>query len=114
MVEHRDQFQSRLKHINRKHAAMSEGFSAQMRPDGLLVLQPRRVQSRISARTVLFFAAAFLLFKGFLIAALGSASYDERVARLSGGSAVERAGAFLMQAEPASMYIAQKIGPVLR
>ncbi|MEW2912683.1 hypothetical protein [Leisingera sp. JC11] len=114
MGEHRDQFQSRLKHINRKHTAMSEGFSAKMRPDGLLVIQPRRVQSRISARTVVFFAAAFLLFKGFLMAALGFGSYDERVRALAEGSVIERAGAFVMQADPASVYVAQKIGPVLR
>lgn len=114
MGEHRDTFQSRLKHINRKHTAMSEGFSAKMRPDGLLVIQPRRVQSRISARTVVIFAGAFLLFKGFLMAALGFSSYDERVRTLAEGSALERAGAFIMQADPASVYIAQKIGPVLR
>ncbi|WP_424980568.1 hypothetical protein [Leisingera sp. S232] len=114
MGEHRDTFKSRLKHINRKHNAMCEGFSAEMRPDGLLILQPRRVQSRISARSLVLFAGAFLLFKGFLMAALGFASYDERVARLTQGSVLERSGAFIMQADPVSVYIAQKIGPVLR
>ena len=63
---------------------------------------------------MLFFAGAFLLFKGFLMAALGFGSYDERVVTLAQGSAVERAGAFIMQADPASVFIAQKIGPVLR
>mgnify|MGYP000214899790 CR=1 FL=1 len=114
MGEHRDQFQSRLKQINRKHEAMSGGYSAKLRPDGLLVVKPRRVQSRISGRSVLFFAAAFLLFKGFLMAALGFGSYDERVRTLAQGSGVERAGAFVMQADPVSVLIARKIGPVLR
>ncbi|KIC10690.1 hypothetical protein RA19_09800 [Leisingera sp. ANG-M1] len=114
MGEHRDQFQARLKHINRKHEAISGGYTAKLRPDGLLVVKPHRVQSRISGRSVLFFVAAFLLFKGFLMAALGFGSYDERVSTLAQGSAVERAGAFVMQADPASVFVAQKIGPILR
>ncbi|CUI00540.1 hypothetical protein PNH50_13290 [Leisingera aquaemixtae] len=114
MGEHHDQFQARLKQINRKHEAMAGGYSAKLRPDGLLVIKPGSVQSRISARTLVFFAAAFLLFKGFLMAALGFGSYDQRVRTLAGGSAVERAGAFIMQADPVSVFFAQKIGPVLR
>jgi hypothetical protein len=114
MGEHRDQFQARLKQINRKHEAMSGGYSANLRPDGLLVVKPRRVQSRISARTAVFFVAAFLLVKGFLMAALGVGSYAERVQALAGGSGIERAGAFIMQADPLSVLVAQKIGPVLR
>ncbi|UWQ48880.1 hypothetical protein K3722_13465 [Leisingera caerulea] len=114
MGEHRDQFQARLKQINRKHEALSGGYSARLRADGLLVVNPRRVQSRISARTLIFFTAAFLLFKGFLMAALGFGSYDERVRRLADGSGLERAGAFIMQADPVSVFFAQKIGPVLR
>jgi len=114
MGEHRDQFQARLKQINRKHEAMSGGYSAKLRPDGLLVVKPHRVQSRISARTLVFFTAAFLVFKGFLMAALGFGSYDERVQTLAAGSGLERAGAFIMQADPVSVFIAQKIGPVLR
>ncbi|MBY6069229.1 hypothetical protein KUW17_20970 [Leisingera aquaemixtae] len=114
MGEHRDQFQSRLQQINRKHMAMSGGYSAKMRPDGLLVIKPHRVQSRISARTLVFLAAFFLLFKGFLMAALGFGSYDERVRTLAAGSVVERAGAYIMQADPVSVFIAQNIGPVLR
>ncbi|WP_264212702.1 hypothetical protein [Leisingera thetidis] len=114
MGEHRDQFQARLKQINRKHEALSGGYSAKLRPDGLLVVKPRRVQSRISGRTLVFFAAAFLLFKGILMAALGFGSYDERVQTLAGGTALERAGAFLMQADPVSVFAAQKIRPMLR
>lgn len=114
MGEHRDQFQARLKQINRKHEAMSGGYSAKLRPDGLLVVKPHRVQSRVSARTLIFFTAAFLVFKGFLMAALGFGSYDERVQTLALGSGLERAGAFIMQADPVSVFLAQKIGPVLR
>lgn len=114
MSEHRDQFQARLKQIRQKHAALSGGYSAKLRPDGLLVVKPRKVQPRISGRTLVFFAAAFLLFKGFLMAVLGFGSYDERVQRLAEGSGIERAGALLMQADPLSVYAAGKIGPLLR
>ncbi|WP_323779855.1 hypothetical protein [Leisingera sp.] len=114
MGEHRDQFQARLKQINRKHEALSAGYSAKLRPDGLLVVRPHRLRTRGSGRSILLFVAAVLLFKSFLMAALGFGSYDARVQTLAAGSGVERAGAFLMQADPVSVFVARKIGPVLR
>ncbi|AHD01649.1 hypothetical protein [Leisingera methylohalidivorans] len=114
MGEHRDQFQARLKQINRKHKALSAGYSAKLRPDGLLVVKPHRLQSPVSGRSILLFVAAFLLFKSFLMAVHGFDSYDERVQTLAAGSGVEHAGAFLMQADPVSVFFARKIGPVLR
>jgi hypothetical protein len=109
------QFQNRLRSLERKHYKTStRGYTTRMRPDGLIVVKPRRAPSRISGKSVLMFVAAFLLFKGFLIANLGIVGYDERIARLNEGTPVEQAGAWVMQIEPASEWIATKIGPVLR
>ena len=46
MGEHHDQFQARLKQINRKHEAMAGGYSAKLRPDGLLVIKPGTLDDR--------------------------------------------------------------------
>jgi hypothetical protein len=114
MSKDRDQFQSRLKQIDRKHNALSAGYSARMQPDGLLVMKPRRVQSRFTGRTLVYLLVIFLLFKGFLMAALGGATYDARVQRLTTGNTVEQAGAFVMQRDPLSALIADQVAPMLR
>lgn len=114
MSEEALQFKNRLRRLERKHAAMTNGYQAQMRPDGLIVMTPRRSGPRISRKAVLLFLAAFFVFKGFLIANIGVDGYQDRVASLQNGNSVEVAGAWVMQIDPLSEWIAQKIGPVLR
>lgn len=108
------QFEDRLRLLSRKHRAMSHGYVTRMQPDGLIVAQPRRQPIRIPARAVILFVLAFFGFKAFLVANLGPQTYDERLARLNDGTVVEQAGAFVMQADPLTMYVARQIGPILR
>ncbi|NIZ13343.1 hypothetical protein HCZ87_08075 [Phaeobacter sp. HF9A] len=86
-----------------------------MRSDGLIVVEPRRVvRSRISGRSLILFVCVILAFKGFLMATLGPANYDYRVEKLRDGSLVEQGGAWIMQADPASAMIAERLAPLLR
>ncbi|WP_406648586.1 hypothetical protein QEZ52_05860 [Aliisedimentitalea scapharcae] len=114
MSEEALQFKNRLRRLERKHTAMSNGYRAQLRSDGLIMMTPQRKKSAISGRAVILFVLAFLAFKGFLIANIGIEGYQDRVDRLRSGNAVEAAGSWVMQIDPASELIAEKIGPVLR
>jgi len=114
MVHDQLHFDERLRRLERKHRAMSRGYTTRMQPDGLIVAKPKRAQVRISGRSMLLFALAFIAFKGFLIANLGELGYEERVDRLSDGTLVEKAGAFVMQIDPLSQFAAEQIGPILR
>ena len=109
------EFQERLRQLDRKHAKAAHGFRARMRSDGLIVVEPQKVvRSRISGKVFILFLVVGLMFKGFLVAALGYSSYDARVAQLAQGSFVERGGAFLMQRDPISTRIAEELRPILR
>jgi len=114
MVNDQLHFDERLRRLERKHRAMSRGYTTHMLPDGLIVAKPKRAQVRISGRSILLFAMAFIAFKGFLIANLGSLGYEERLARLDNGTMVERGGAFVMQIDPLSKFAAEQIGPIFR
>lgn len=118
MGEDRYQFQARLAQLNRKHAAMSQGCSAQMRADGLIVVKPdaprHRGRGRSLLRLMVLAAAAVVLFKGLLLAVLGEATYAQRVAGLGGGNLLEQAGAVVMRSDPLSEHLAGRIRPVLR
>lgn len=114
MVQNHADFESRLRRLTRKHRAMANGYSMQVRPDGLIVSKPRRVRRGISARSVLIFLAVFMLFKGYLIAFHGVPGYEDRVERLRAGSLPEQAGAFVMQVDPLSALAARHLAALTR
>ena len=85
-----------------------------MQPDGLIVSRPKRQPIQISFRVVIFFLAAFIGFKAFLFAGVGPLTYQDRLANLQSGTVVEKAGAYVMQADPLTVYVATQIGSNLR
>lgn len=114
MADSQVHFDRRIRRLSRKHDAMSRGYSVSMRPDGLVVVKPRRSRPGIPPKSLFMFFAAFFLFKGFLLANLGAETFEGRIDRLSSGTPVEQAGAWVMQADPLTKFIAAKMGPVLR
>ena len=114
MVDKPMEFDQRVRRLNKKHQAMSRGYFARMRSDGLIVMKPHRVRSALPLRVLVMFGVAFFVFKAFLLAALGHASYSDRVERLSEGTSVEKAGAWVMQVEPITELIATQLGSILR
>ena len=108
------QFAKRLRKLARKDRAMERGFSTQLRADGLLIVKPKRRISPISARSVVLFLAALILFKGLAIGHLGLTTYESQLGELSKGTTVEQAGAWVMQPEPASIFVAGILRPYLR
>jgi hypothetical protein len=114
MVKNQIQFDERLRQLSRKHRAMSRGYVTQIQSDGLIIARPVRQPIQIPVRAVLLFVLAFFGFKAFLVANLGPQTYDDRLARLNEGTIVEQAGAYVMQADPLTMWGAKQIGPILR
>jgi len=114
MVDAHIQFNKRLRKIGRKHEAMERGYTTQLRADGLIVAQPRRARVQVPVKGIALTVAAFFGFKAFLLATLGPASYDARLVDLRSGTFVEQAGAWAMQADSASMFMAKHLRPMLR
>lgn len=107
-------FQKRMRHIERRHSKLSKGYLMTVTHDGLVVPQPRRLNLRFPVRALLVAALSVVFFKAFALAFLGTASYDARISALASGTAAERMGAFLMQADPVSRFVADKIAPYIR
>ena len=114
MAKQQLMFDQRLNLLARKHQALSRGYVARIQPSGLIVAQPRRRIARLPRRAVFLFLLAFIAFKVFLVANLGVQTYDDRLTRLQAGTFVEQGGAFVMQIDPLTMYLAKQVGPVLR
>lgn len=114
MTESHAMFDKRLKSLDRKHQALARGYTPRVRDDGLIVLKPRRRGFSISPRAVLMAVAGFFLFKAFMVASLGTTTYDARVDRLAIGTPIEQGGAWVMQIDPVTQFVAGQIGPYIR
>ena len=114
MVDAHGQFNKRLRKIGRKHQALERGYVTNLRPDGLIVAEPRRARVQIPVKGIALVIIAFFAFKGFLLATLGPATYDERLINLRSGTMVERGGAWAMQADRVSLLVSHYLGPILR
>lgn len=115
MIEAQLDFNKRVSTLDRKHAAMSQGYKTSMRRDGLIVVKPtRRARLGFPLKMLLALAVGFFAFKGLMLAALGDITYNERVAKLNQGSAVERGGAWVMQIDPATKFLSGFISPYIK
>ncbi|WP_208348825.1 hypothetical protein [Pseudaestuariivita rosea] len=56
---------------------------------------------------------AFFVFKGLMLAHLGVADYENQIVLLQQGTSVEQAGAWAMQVDPLTQWLAAQIGPYL-
>jgi hypothetical protein len=106
-------FDKRLQRINKSHDRLSRGYVMAVNPDGLVVMRPQRRQVHFPLRGILLLAVATMAFKAFLYAEIGPGTYQDRVARLGGGTLPEAAGAWLMQADPVTVYLGSELKPYL-
>ncbi len=109
MTDSRTDFDARVRVLGRKHRALANGVTTQVRKDGLIVVRPtrRRPQKGVSPlRIVVLLTIGFFAFKGFMLASMGDASYEERLAKLEAGTSLEQVGAAIMKPDRVSMLFA--------
>ena len=106
-------FDKRLKRIVRRHDRMAHGVVKTVGSDGLITVRPRVYRPKFPLKGLLMLVVTGFLFKGFLFAVLGTDSYAERVATLESGSVMEQAGAWVMQPDVATVFIADLVKNIL-
>ncbi len=109
MIGKQLEFDQRVTRLNKKHAKLSRGYRATMRKDGLVVMKPQRVKSAVPAKVLLMCICGLFVFKTFLLMSLGASAYEFRVESLDQGTSVERAGAWVMQIDPVSEFLATQL-----
>ena len=107
-------FNKRVSVLGHKHAAMSRGFSTTMQSDGLIVVKPNRPARRgFPIKGLLALVFGFFVFKAIMLSSLGEITYNERVAKLAQGGALEQGGGWMMQIDPATAFLAGFIEPFI-
>jgi hypothetical protein len=72
-----------------------------------------KAQRRSLLGPVLFVAFCVFLMKGMMYHEVGAETYNARVASLMAGDGVDHFGGLIMQAEPATVFIAGKLDELL-
>ncbi len=108
---YQQEFDQRLKRIDRKNRRLARGYVASVNADGLIVARPR---ARVSVpwRGLLFILVVLLGLKAAMFTAMGPADYTGTVERLRAGTVVEQVGAYIMAADPATVWIAEQFQKV--
>lgn len=103
-------FQKRVRDISRQHRKLSRGNVQLVERDGLLVpKRSLRVRGAFPVRGLLLTLIGFMLFKGFVFMQAGAINYNDRVAKLAEGNTAEQVGAWVLQADPITRWIADTI-----
>lgn len=107
-------FEKRQKALRRKHKRMAQGYVNKLdRTSGLIVQKPDSKAGGFFLRLAALMGMGLLGFKTFLLAGSGEAQYLHHVEMLKGGSLLEQAGAWFMQIDPATAYLAPLLAPYL-
>ena len=106
-------FEKRHKAVTKRHRQMARGYVTKLGRNGVIQHQPRRQLPGLSLNAILMLIAGLLAFKSFLFVSLGEADYQSRIDALAQGTVIERTGAFIMQIDPATVWISTNIAPLL-
>lgn len=109
-----DEFERRMRRINRRHSKLSHGYVTAVTSDGLVVAKPQRGSSRGMLRGLAMVVIVMMLFKGFLHAQIGERAYQDRIDALMAGTAIEKGGAYFMVADPITLWISSKVVSLVR
>ncbi len=101
-------FARRLQRIEKRHRKLAHGYVRLKNVDGLLIPVPGRRLHRRSfpLAGLLMTLAALTAFKAFLLAYHGPIIYAGNLDILASGNAAERAGAWIMSADPLTRWLA--------
>ena len=108
------QFGQRLRRIDRTKRTLAQGYVTTVNHDGLIIARPRRKTSHFPYRALFLGLLILLAFKGFLFANLGPEAYQDQVAILQSGTAIEKVGAYVMKADPVTIWLADQMATLMK
>jgi len=98
-------FDKRLGKIVRNHQRMAYGVAHVMGKDGLVSARPRTYNPKFPLKGLLLLIGTAFLFKAYIHAHLGAGDYESRLAPLADGTLIEKAGAWVMQADTVTLML---------
>ena len=113
MIDAQRDFQKREKSLRRKHIRMARGYVTKMDKSGVIIQKPDNKVGGFGLRLLVLLAMGLFVFKGFVLAGLGAEEYAARLTDLQSGETVQQVGAWLMQVDPVTGFIAENLQLIL-
>ena len=107
-LEHKP-FEQRIRRIVRRRRKLAGGYALTLNANNLIVPRPHYVTLAFPWRGICLALLVGLGFKAYLLATLDAPTYSEKLTLLAEGRPIERAGAWVMQPDPASIAVARVI-----
>ena len=98
-------FEKRLKRIARTHGRLERRATRKVVRNGLIEVRPRIFVPKLPIKGGLMMLVAGFAFKAYVYADLGRAGYAERVELLANASRVQKVGAWILQADLATVLV---------
>ena len=115
MVYTKQDFNDRVNGVDKKQAKLlRRGYTTRVDRNGVIIAKPKSRRFYFPIKGIVLMIGGFLCFKAFMLAANGPDTYQDRLAILQNGTVVEAMGARVLSVDPATQFIAGKIGPLLR
>jgi hypothetical protein len=115
MVYTKEHFNARIGAVTKKSSRRGRtALVARVDANGVVYAKAKRRRVHIPVKGLMFLVLAFFGFKAFMLAANGPETYQERLALLENGTAIEAFGARIMSIDPATQFLADKAGPIFR
>lgn len=109
------EFDKRLGRMDRRRRKMMRnGVVHSVNHDGLIIAKAKRRAPRFPIKGLLLVLLAVIAYKSFLHAYLGERVYEQRLALLTDGNGFERFGGWVMQLDPATIWLSDKLQAVIR
>ncbi|WP_099826615.1 hypothetical protein [Oceaniglobus indicus] len=107
-------FAARSKLIRRNNRIVARNSDLHIASDGLITRRRRRhFPAMALVRSAVIFAIVLIAAKAVMLASVGPAQYEIGLSALDSGSIFERFGAFVMQSDGVTRFLAANLMPLL-
>lgn len=115
MVYTREDFHARVGNVDKKQSRLvRRGYTSRVDKNGVIVAKPKGMRIRFPIKGIVLMVLGFFCLKALMLSANGPAAYQERLATLQNGTAIEAMGARALGIDPATQFIANQMGPLFR
>lgn len=115
MVYTREDFHSRVGSVDKKRSKLvRRGYTSRVGKNGIIVAKPKSRRFSFPFKGIVLIVLSFLCFKALMLSANGPDTYNDRLATLQSGNAIESMGAKVLAIDPATQFIADQMGPMFR
>ncbi len=115
MVYTREDFHARVGNVDKAQSRLvRRGYTARVGSNGIIVAKPKAMRIRLPIKGAVLLVMGFFCLKAFMLSANGPETYQDRLALLQNGNAIEAFGARALTVDPATQFIADQMGPLFR